>query len=77
MTNESEEPESPQLKLFTKRSLVLPIVVVLFATSMSLYEDFKKNGQISHFTIESSIFALVMSGLILFVMYRQGNTPEK
>jgi membrane protein CcdC involved in cytochrome C biogenesis len=73
----SPDPKPPQPQLVTKRRLVLPVIAILSGVALFVIREFCRQGRVSILTLEAALAALVIGLLILAVLVRHANQPEK
>jgi hypothetical protein len=71
------DPKPPQPKLVTKRRLVLPVIAILSGVALFVIREFCRQGRVSILTLGAALAALVIGLLILAVLVRHANQPEK
>ena len=68
---------NPQPKLFTAKSFAIAILAVLTGSSLSIIQEFRKTGTVSGITIGASIAAFILGLVIIILIARYANKPEK
>jgi hypothetical protein len=71
------DPKPPQPKLVTKRRLFLPVIAILSGVALFVIREFYRQGRLSILTLGAALAALVIGLLIVAVLGRHANTPER
>ena len=75
--SEPEPAKRLQPKLMTKGKFVLLLGAVLVGASLGSVREYRAKGSVSTVTLVSSIAAFVVGLVILMVVTRYANKPEK
>ena len=66
-----------QPKLFTKKTYAITFTAVLIGASLGIYREYRDMGSVTNITIGSSAIAFVIGIVIIVLVGRHANKPEK
>ena len=75
--SDDSQPNQPPPKLYTKGTFVMMFCALLGGASMGMVREFRAKGTVSHATMGASAAAFVIGLIILIVISRYANKPEK
>jgi hypothetical protein len=75
--NDSSPPNRPQPKLVTKGKVVLMVSALVVGASLGIVREYRSHGAVSTATIGASVAAFIIGLIILIVISRYANKPEK
>jgi len=75
--NDSAHPKRPQPKLMTKGKFFIMFSTLLLGASLSIVREYRSIGSVSAATIGASIAAFISGLIIIVVIVRYANKPEK
>ena len=64
-------------KLYTKKTFAIAFSAVLIGASLGIYREYRDTGSVSKVTIGASVVALLIGVIIIVVIGRYANKPEK
>jgi hypothetical protein len=71
------DPKPPQPQLVTKRRLFLPVIAILSGVALFVIREFYRQGRLSILTLGAALAAMVIGLLIVAVLGRHANKPER
>jgi hypothetical protein len=73
----SPKPKPPPPKLFTKRKLLLPVIAIFSGAALLVVREYRLQGRVSGLTLGASAAALLIGLIIVAVLGRYANKPER
>ena len=75
--NDSAQPKRPRPKLMTKGKFFIMFCALLVGASLGIVREYRSKGTVSVATIGASIAAFIIGLILIVVIGRYANKPEK